>query len=106
MQVIIVPYSEAMTISEMNAMVQDVNATELDPQDRLSDHVYLYDSVEHELVSPEKYEERYSEKSEARDVVSEITSIKDKLSDKTAEVAKNEAVREHPVKTRDEVVIA
>lgn len=105
-EVIIVPYNGAMSMDEMNSMVRDVNASELAEQDILSDHVYMYDAREHELLSAQTYEDRYAEKSEEKDIVSEITSIKDKLSDKTAEVARKEATREHKVKAKDTPVLA
>ena len=49
-------------------MVQDVNAGQVAPEERLSDHEYMYDSQE-----------------------------KDKLAEKKAEVVKNEAGLERPV---------
>ena len=108
---------------DLEAMVQDVNAGEVLPEERLSDHVYMYDSREKELVLADRMEERKQqreqeqnqEKAEERAGRSdkadrterkperERVSMKELLSEKKAEVAKNEAGREHPVakKTRE-----
>ena len=110
-EVIIVPINPEMTMSnrQLNEMVHEVNETELAVEDRLSDHVYMYDAKEHELVSAAHYEERQaeraSEKTADREVVKDaMSSVKDKLADKSAEVAKKEAVREKPAKVRDTAV--
>lgn len=131
-EVIVVPYNGAMSLDDMNNMVREVNSTELTEQDILSDHVYMYDTKEHELVSAQTYEDRYADKTTFKDIVSEITSVKeeiltdfsdaskpagshtltgmssvkDMLSDKTAEVAMKEAIREHPIKMKDAPVLS
>ena len=45
-EVLIVPEKEGMELSVLENMVQEVNATQVAPQDRLSDHVYKYDAQE------------------------------------------------------------
>ena len=47
----------------LKEMVQDVNANEVDPKDRLSDNVYHYDAKERIFELAEKYESRREEKS-------------------------------------------
>ena len=47
----------------LKEMVQDVNANEVDPKDRLSDNVYHYDAKERIFELAEKYERRMEEKS-------------------------------------------
>lgn len=101
-EVIIVPKDKDIENSMLNGMIQEVNETQVDEQDRLSDHVYVYDAEAHMLLTPEHYDERHAE----RDIVSEITSIKDKLAEKSNEVAKREATREAPVKVKDAPVLA
>lgn len=43
-EVIIVPESKAMEETEMNAMVVEINATQLEVEEVLSDHTYFYDA--------------------------------------------------------------
>ena len=101
-------------------MVQDVNAGQVAPEERLSDHVYMYDSQEKELVLADKMEERQAQRAEAlkeakaaeqgdrpskaergeKKPERERVSMKEKLPEKKAEVAKNEASREHPVPSK------
>lgn len=103
-EVIIVPKDtdKEMKSSMINAMIQEVNETEVEKQDRLSDHVYIYDSATHELLTDKHYDERHAK----HDIVSEITSIKDKLAEKNNEVAKREATREASGKVKDAPVLA
>jgi len=114
---IVLPVNEDLDRHTLEAMVQDVNAGQVAPEERLSDHVYMYDSQEKELVLADKMEERLQQRAEAQkeeksaeqgDIPGkaergekkperERVSMKEKLPEKKAEVAKNEASREHPV---------
>ena len=38
-----------MELSDLETMVQEVNATQVAPEEKLSDHVYEYDAKEKEL---------------------------------------------------------
>ena len=116
-EVIVLPVNEDMDRQTLEAMVQDVNAGQVAPEERLSDHVYMYDSQAKELVRADKMEERRQERETAQKDVKtaeqrgadekgdrgekkperERVSMKQKLPEKKAEVAKNEASREHPV---------
>ncbi len=116
-EVIVLPVSEDMDRQTLEAMVQDVNAGQVAPEERLSDHVYMYDSQEKELVLADKMEERQQQRAEAQKEAKaaehgdrpdkaergekkserERVSMKEKLPEKKAEAAKNEANREHPV---------
>ncbi|MCR5604754.1 MAG: DUF5688 family protein [Lachnospiraceae bacterium] len=122
-EVIVLPADVEMDRRDLEAMVQDVNAGEVAPEDRLSDHVYMYDSKEKELVLADRMEERKQQREQEqnhekgeecagrsdkagrtdRKPERERVSMKELLSEKKAEVAKNEAGREHPVakKTRE-----
>ncbi len=113
-EVIILPKTEEMDQRMLENMVQDVNAGQVAPEERLSDHVYAYDSQEHELIRADKMEEREQaraekglgkDKAERKEEMrgekkadKERTSFKDRLAEKMGEVAKNEAGREHPGK--------
>ena len=57
-EVLIVPKTEEMGVKDLESMVQDVNATQVAPKERLSDHVYAYDAKEHRLFRADKEAER------------------------------------------------
>ena len=119
-ETIVLPVNEDMDRHTLEAMVQDVNAGQVAPEERLSDHVYMYDSQEKELVLADKMEERQAQRAEAlkeakaaeqgdrpskaergeKKPERERVSMREKLPEKKAEVAKNEANREHPVPTK------
>lgn len=123
-EVLILPANEDLDRQTLEAMVQDVNAGQVAPEERLSDHVYQYDSKEHELVRMDKMEERQNQREaerqgELREGVKsgarierkperDRVSMKDKLPEKKAEVAKGETGREKstPTKTRDAATLA
>ena len=119
-ETIVLPLNEDMDRHTLEAMVQDVNVGQVALEERLSDHVYMYDSQEKELVLADKMEERQQQRAEAQKDAKEAeqedkpgkaergekkpererVSMKEKLPEKKAEVAKNEANREHPVPTK------
>ena len=119
-ETIVLPLNEDMDRHTLEAMVQDVNVGQVALEERLSDHVYMYDSQEKELVLADKMEERQQQRTEAQKDAKEAeqedkpgkaergekkpererVSMKEKLPEKKAEVAKNEANREHPVPTK------
>lgn len=43
-------------------MVREVNATQVAPEEQLTDHVYHYDSKEHVFEMADKFEERQAER--------------------------------------------
>lgn len=63
-EVLIVPAREGMELSVLENMVQEVNATQVAPQDRLSDHVYKYDAQEQSVFRADKEAEHLAEKAE------------------------------------------
>ena len=96
-EVIILPDSPDISKDTLEQMVHDVNAGEVAPEDRLSDHVYMYDSVEKEIVLADKMPERVAARENAHeDKKSERgrVSMKEKLPEKKAEAAKNAQNRE------------
>ena len=119
-ETIVLPATEDMDRHTLEAMVQDVNAGQVAPEERLSDHVYMYDSQEKELVLADKMEERQAQRAKAQKEAKaaelgdrpdkaergekkperERVSMREKLPEKKAEVAKNEANREHPVPSK------
>lgn len=79
-EVLLVPDDGTMNRTDLENIIRDINAHEVDPKDRLSDNLYHYDSKDHRLERAVDFEERMEmEKSIARNV--EKVSVKDKLKD-------------------------
>ncbi len=106
-EVIILPDRPDIDKDTLEHMVHDVNAGEVAPEDRLSDHVYMYDSVEKEIVLADKMPDRIQAREAAQEDKKpdrERVSLKEKLPEKKAEAAKKEASREPitPTKSQDQ----
>jgi hypothetical protein len=87
---LVVPAEAGLELRELENMVQEVNATQVEPKDRLSDHVYQYDSKSHELFRADKAAERQkSAKSVENKAEKEETrvSLKDRLAAKKQQIA-------------------
>ena len=65
-EVIIVPVKHNDDIERLGAMVKQINANEVRPEDRLSDNIYHYDSKEKKLELADKYAAREAEKAEKK----------------------------------------
>ena len=93
-ELLIVPKEDGMTVSDLENMVREVNATQVAPEEKLSDHVYQYDANEKELFRAdraEEHEKKLIQKHEhKREQVQdkgkshERVSVKDKLMEKKA----------------------
>lgn len=106
-ETLIVPMSEDLDREALENMVQEVNVGAVRPEDRLSDHVYQYDSKNHELVRMDKMEERHQAKEVTQENhKEEKTSIMDRISKKQDEIAKKDTAHEHkpPTKKREEAL--
>ncbi len=86
-EVLLVRDNGQMTSKELEAMVRDVNATEVAPEEQLTDHVYHYDSKNHVFEMADKFEERQAERNDER--TSEKASVLDDLKAKKNEIAKS-----------------
>jgi hypothetical protein len=87
-EVLLVRDNGEMTAKDLEAMVREVNATQVAPEEQLTDHVYHYDSKEHVFEMADKFEERQAERdAEERD--SNKGSLLDDLKAKKEEVAKD-----------------
>ena len=64
-EVLLVADDGSMDLSYLEAMVRSVNETEVAPADRLSDHVFHYDSEEHIFENARAFEVREAVKEEA-----------------------------------------
>ena len=53
-ETLIIPKDAGMELRDLEQMVQEVNQTQVAPQERLSDHVYEYDAKEHELFRSDR----------------------------------------------------
>ncbi len=93
-EVILVPDRENSDYRELENMVQEVNATQVEPKDRLSDHVYHYDSKEKVFELASKFDARKKEKS-AEKTAGKESVLKD-LSEGKKEAA--DAVKPRPEK--------
>lgn len=117
-EVLIVPAEVGMNLKDLENMVQEVNATQVAPQDRLSDHVYQYDNETHEIFRADRAEEHMQAKEEAKDTAEipkdavadqpkdkaekgdkEKTSLKERLEDKKKEA--KEIEKKSPEKALD-----
>lgn len=65
-ETLIVSAKSGMELQDLESMVQEVNATQVAPQDRLSDHVYRYDFETHEVFRADRAEEHKLAKEAAK----------------------------------------
>ena len=78
-EVLILPDDGNMNAQELKEMVTSINASEVSPEDRLTDSVYHYDAQERIFELCEKFEERQAEKMAAKE---ERSSVLKDLQDK------------------------
>ena len=82
-EVLIVPDNGNMKLGDLEAMVREVNATQVSPEDKLTDSVYHYDSQAKVFELGEKFVERQAEKeakaSEKESVLGELKAKKDEV---------------------------
>lgn len=96
-EILLVPDDGQKGADELKAMVMDVNATQVSPEERLSDNVYHYDSKEHIFELAEKFEARQQEKGAAIDEKAEdresvLKNLKDKQKETAAKAPTKDAV--------------
>ena len=85
-ETIIIPKNAEMDRETLEGMVRDVNATQVAPDERLSDHVYVYDSKAREIHRADRDEAKVN-------VTVKSNSILKKLEEKKEEAAKLNAGR-------------
>ena len=78
-EALILPDDGNMNAQELKEMVTSINASEVSPEDRLTDSVYHYDAQERIFELGEKFEERQAEKMAAKE---ERSSVLKDLQDK------------------------
>lgn len=88
-EVLIIPDNGQMDLEQLQDMVREVNATQVAPEEKLTDNVYHYDSKEKVFELGEKFVERQAEKeADISEEKSEKGSVLDELKAKKDEVAK------------------
>ena len=102
-ELILVPDQGNMNAADLKAMVQEVNATQLEPEDRLSNNVYLYDRTDKQLMiadtkEPLKLQDMTKDQAKSQDK-DKPKSIKDRLEEGKAKVAAK-ALEPKPVKDK------
>lgn len=133
-ETIILPIDDNMESGTLDSMIQEINGGVVSPEDKLSDHAFIYDSEAHELVRMDKMEERKQEKKATventdksqetktaekaevkapeKKVESKSTekaekqqkSLTDRISNKKEKIAQKEASRPQPQKSRNKNV--
>jgi len=97
-EVLLVKDTGEMNARDLATMIKEINATEVAPEDVLTDHAYHYDSKEHIFESADKFEERQAEM-EAVGLEEDRGSLIDQLNAK-----KEEAAKEAPEKAAKDAV--
>lgn len=91
-EVLIVPEDGLYNYKELETIVRDINANDIQPKDFLSNSVYHYDSTEHVFERAETFAERSQEKAQ------EKTSVKDRL---LAEAKEQCQAQGHPSQNKE-----
>jgi len=90
-EILLVPDNGEADLQQLKDMVREVNATQVAPEEKLTDSVYHYDSKEKIFELGEKFQERQAEKEAGRDAIDEKSdkgSVLGDLKAKKDEVAK------------------
>ena len=90
---IILKKDQYITVDELKTMVEEVNQTMVDPDEKLSDHVYVYDAKERVFSRADKEPEREEKRA---------MSFQEKLKEKKAESKAMESTNVKPDKKKRE----
>ncbi len=100
-EVLLVRDNGTFNSKQLEDMVKDVNATRVNPEDRLTDHAYHYDAKEHVFELASKYEERMAEKAEEEheggkeSLLDDLKTKKEKTVKETPEKKSKDAVKKN-----------
>ena len=100
-EVILLPDNGEMSSKELENMVQEINATEVEPADRLSDSVYHYDSQERVFEKAASFEDRMQAKKLEQNQSKEKKSLMGKLDAKKKEAAALDGGKKAPHKAQN-----
>ncbi|KSV60564.1 DUF5688 family protein [Acetivibrio ethanolgignens] len=95
-EILLVPDNGDKAADDLRDMVREVNATQVSPEEKLTDNVYHYDSKEHIFELAEKFEARQQEKAETQidEKSEEHGSVLKDLKDKQKEVVAKPPVKD------------
>lgn len=96
-EIIMIPDEFQMNAQELKAMVTEVNGSEIDPAERLTDNVYHYDADAKVLEQADKFEKRQMEKEPRKSV---LEQLEQKVKETAAKIPK-----EHTAPKRAEVAL-
>ena len=104
-EVLIVPDNGNVKLEDLENMVREVNATQVAPQDKLTDSVYHYDSKEKIFELGEKFVERQNQKENAKDVSEKKPIVSDLVlkEDKVSEAPKKKSVLDDLKAKKEEI---
>ena len=100
-EVLIVPESMGTDINALKDMIEQVNATELRPEDVLSNNLYHYDAQDKVFEIAEKFEARQAEKQAEKEANPKRESAVKKLKDTEKAVAKEPPKKEIKPRVKD-----
>lgn len=86
-EVIVIPDDGNASVAYMNAMVNEVNVSEVSPEMRLGNEVYHYDATDKVFEKASAHEERMAQKAEEKEAGSDKKSLLKKMDDKKKEIA-------------------
>ncbi|MBO6308221.1 MAG: hypothetical protein J6N70_05155 [Oribacterium sp.] len=90
-EVLLVKDNGEMTAKDLEAMVREVNATQVSPEEQLTDNVYHYDSKNHVFEMADKFEERQA-----------VKDTKERDGDKESLISDLKAKKEEAAKDKSE----
>lgn len=94
-EIILIPDIGDISADNLQAMVKEVNATQVRPEEKLTDNVYHYDSKDHVFELAEKFTERQQEKESGIEEKSEERgSVLKDLKDKQKKAAVKQPVKD------------
>ena len=99
-EVILLPENTDNSVSELQEMVESINASDVSPEERLSNQVYHYDSKEKLFERADKYESRIQKQEKGIDT--DRSSVLDALHDHQKDCAKNSR-KPSPVSRSEEI---
>jgi len=99
-ETIVLPDNGAMTAKELEAMVTEINATQVEPWDRLTDQVYHYDPIDKIFEKASAFEERIEKKAETERNAKK-QSIMDRLGEKKEAAKSMVGEKKTPLRTAE-----
>lgn len=99
-ETIVLPDNGALTAKELEAMVTEINSTQVEPWDRLTDQVYHYDPIDKIFEKASAFEKRIEKKAETERNAKK-QSIMDKLGEKKEAAKAMVGEKKTPLRTAE-----